>query len=69
MSVPVWLIVLVVAPWALYLACGVLLLLGMHTLIGVSTVLYPARHLGPWFDYVVATSVLAGLVGLAAVLT
>ena len=68
MYIPVWLLVLVVAPLALYLTCGGLLLLGLHALIGVSTALYPARHLGPWFDYVVATGILAGLVCLAALL-
>lgn len=80
MYIPVWLLVLVVAPWLLYLAVGLVTLLGMHALLGVARLvegsnhglarlIAPSKGLGPWFDYVAATGVLAALVGLAALLT
>ena len=72
MYVPVWLLVLVVAPFALYLAIGLLTLLGASALLGVATLAdglsAPSRRFGPWFDYVAATGVLAGLVCLTALL-
>lgn len=36
---------------------------------GLGVGLFPFRHLGPWFDYVACTAVLAALVGVAALLS
>ena len=73
MYVPVWLIVLVLAPWLLYLVIALATLLGASALLGVATLAdglgAPARRLGPWVDYVAATGVLVILVALAALLS
>lgn len=70
MYIPMWLLVLVVAPWLLYLTVGLITLLGTYALFGVATIAEglsaPSRRLGPWFDYVAATGVLGVIVGLAA---
>ena len=82
MYVEPWLFWLMLAPIALYAGYALFaltILLGVYTLMGVcklgeglstgfAVVLYPFRHLGPWFDYVACTAVLVALVVVAALL-
>jgi hypothetical protein len=79
MYIPVWLLVLIVAPWALYAAFALAILLGMYVIIaaaqlgealsaGLAVILYPFRRVGPWFDYAAAAGMLAALVGVAVLL-
>lgn len=80
MYIPVWLLVLVVAPWALYLVFGLVILLGAYAMLGIAkfadaitaslaVILYPFRHVGPWFDYAAVAGVLAVLLGVTVLLT
>ena len=63
-----------------YVLFALAILGGAHAILGVCKCadalsaglgvgLFPFRHLGPWFDYVACTAVLAALAGVAALLS